>query len=428
VLLANARVGRLPLAVASLLGAVSLLTGCALGGTPLQDAQPIDAAEISFEDQDSCASQAAKSLQVQFKVEAAWSFCWAINPPVGLSIIAAAYSPASGTEIPVFRSASLAQIHVPYDDGERGQLDLPAFGSLTASMEQEDCPGGLIGVDGDESIDRGASLCARIVDDGLRYASSHHMDENRSGAGECLEAYTMTPVDWYTYLNRWTFCDDGTVLPSVGASGKLAPSYFGDQSNSTPLGPNGTELHLSHFHNVFWRIHFDLGASGSLAVEHVTYSNDGPEFTTSVNQVTHETSAQSSPGEVWRVASTALRNSDGNSASYDIDLHNDSPYRGVPGHSYTDRDIYITQQRPCEVLAAGNIAEDCASSVDQYEDGETLEDPVLWLQVGFHHIPRDEDEPLMNEHWQGFSMTPRNLTEKNRIIPSHHQDEVAHGH
>ncbi|AZS43714.1 hypothetical protein BWL13_01280 [Microbacterium oleivorans] len=45
-----------------------------------------------------------------------------------------------------------------------------------------------------------------------------------------------------------------------------------------------------------------------------------------------------------------------------------------------------------------------------FANAQALEDPVLWVQVGFHHIPRDEDQPVMNEHWQGFALQPRSLT------------------
>ncbi|TFB91600.1 hypothetical protein E3O48_16150 [Cryobacterium sp. HLT2-28] len=40
----------------------------------------------------------------------------------------------------------------------------------------------------------------------------------------------------------------------------------------------------------------------------------------------------------------------------------------------------------------------------------------MWVQTRFHHIPRDEDEPIMDEHWQGFAITTRDLTATNELI------------
>ncbi|MEV4118001.1 hypothetical protein [Micromonospora sp. NPDC049645] len=37
---------------------------------------------------------------------------------------------------------------------------------------------------------------------------------------------------------------------------------------------------------------------------------------------------------------------------------------------------------------------------------ETLTDPVLWVRIGFHYLPRDEDQSPMRAHWQGFDLMP----------------------
>ncbi|WP_076707882.1 hypothetical protein [Microbacterium oleivorans] len=112
-----------------------------------------------------------------------------------------------------------------------------------------------------------------------------------------------------------------------------------------------------------------------------------------------------------RLESTRIRNSDGHPIAYDLDHHNGAPYRDAIGSPYTSADVYVTEDNACERLAAQNpVDQGCASSVDMFANAQALEDPVLWVQVGFHHIPRDEDQPVMNEHWQGFALQPRSLT------------------
>ena len=50
-------------------------------------------------------------------------------------------------------------------------------------------------------------------------------------------------------------------------------------------------------------------------------------------------------------------------------------------------------------------------------DGETLDDPVAWVNVGFHHINRDEDQSPMPIHWQGFTLYPRDFAAQAPNIP-----------
>lgn len=38
-----------------------------------------------------------------------------------------------------------------------------------------------------------------------------------------------------------------------------------------------------------------------------------------------------------------------------------------------------------------------------------MTDPVAWVNVGFHHIPRDEDQSPMPVHWQNFQLVPRDF-------------------
>src|SRR5690606_15961360 len=39
--------------------------------------------------------------------------------------------------------------------------------------------------------------------------------------------------------------------------------------------------------------------------------------------------------------------------------------------------------------------------------------PVAWVNVGFHHVNRDEDQSPMPIHWQGFTLYPRDFSAMN---------------
>jgi primary-amine oxidase len=82
-------------------------------------------------------------------------------------------------------------------------------------------------------------------------------------------------------------------------------------------------------------------------------------------------------------------------------------------------DLTVTQYRACEKFATYNGDPQCrARSVLDYTNGETVTDPVLWIRVGFHHLPRDEDQSPMPAHWQGFDLVPRDLTATNPLGPT----------
>lgn len=370
---------------------------------------------IKATDQSRCSASERESLEASFTAGSRWSLCWDLEPQVGLVISDAVYSTVTGASISILKSASLAQIFVPYDDGLHEQLDLPAFGSFTANIEKSDCPAGQIFPAQDPV------LCTSIQSDGPRYEWYDYSFDtgNHTAEGVCFDLHTITPVDWYTYVNEWEFCDDGTIRGNVGAGGTLAPRYFGDDSNSSALGKDGSQLSLAHFHNVFWRVEFDLGGNDDSSLIEINDRSEGAKHWFEEEVFTVEAKRTTADGRSWRITSNSVLNSDNHAVSYDINAKNGDPYRDVEGHAYTDNDFYVTQYKECEILAAGNTISGCPSSVDLYQDGESLSRPVIWVQNGFHHLPRDEDEPIMNEHWQSFSMTPRDLTAKNELAPDH---------
>ncbi|WP_090038377.1 MULTISPECIES: hypothetical protein [unclassified Leifsonia] len=94
--------------------------------------------------------------------------------------------------------------------------------------------------------------------------------------------------------------------------------------------------------------------------------------------------------------------------SYGVLLQNADPYRRAD-HPYTNHDVYVTDQNPCEQIAAQDFDPPCGTEVDQFVNGEPLTHPVMWLQSSFHHRPRVEDEPLMDEKWLSFELVPRRV-------------------
>ena len=125
----------------------------------------------------------------------------------------------------------------------------------------------------------------------------------------------------------------------------------------------------------------------------------------------------------WRVSNPAETNDDGHPVSYQIDVGSTDSFTFTPdeqehGHD-AGYDIAFTNYDECQVFASKNRGA-CGSGVLDYvarSHDKALEDVVAWVAVGYHHVPRDEDQSPMELHWQGFSMTPRDLTAQRMDVP-----------
>lgn len=129
----------------------------------------------------------------------------------------------------------------------------------------------------------------------------------------------------------------------------------------------------------------------------------------------------------WRVVSGSGKNRDGHARSYELVPGASTKYLG---HDFTRHDVYFTEYDKCERFASDNLG-DCGAragkSVDTWVNGQTLTHPVVWVNVGFHHIARDEDQQPMPVHWQGFSIAPRDVTAMNPLTPPALAGHNGHG-
>lgn len=354
-----------------------------------------------------CASPSQR-IHARFDARSAWTLCWDHSIETGLVITSASYSTPDNHSTPVLTKASLAQIDVPYDNGSEEHLDLPGFGLTTTALSPRECSGTVLSIKSFKDV-----ACAQILNDGLRYEWSDYDfgTGNHSRRGQCLEVFEATPADWYTYITAWDFCDDGEIQARVGAGGTLAPGHYSDPTTGTAIGPGQSQLAVNHYHNVFWRIQPDLDGT---TVAQVDTSGSGAVRATTVTPITVETARDTAGSRLWELISNKLQNSHQHPESYDLLVQNADPYRRAD-HAYTNDDVYVTQQRNCELIAAKNFHPPCSTEVDQFVNGEKLAKPVLWVQSSFHHRPRDEDAPTMDEKWLSFELVPRGVSGTNPL-------------
>jgi primary-amine oxidase len=370
-----------------------------------------------------------------------WTMCWRISGTRGLVLEKIAYRPKKEPRpITVLASAALAQVDVPYDSGSVEYNDLSdiGFGNTAVDIGPAECPGGAISsayVPSQEHTVK--ALCVTTAPHGYAYRNddydAHGNPKRYTAQGSDLVVFSVSQLGWYEYVTEWNFSDDGTVTAKVGATGDLSPSDYSGQGTGWPIGKGDHDRATSHYHSVFWRLDFDLDGSSRARVEQYDTRRDGRGsgaaiLRTTRTPVTRELAATSALRRWWRVVSTAGRNADGHPRSWELVQQHSDHY---DAHAYTSKDVYVTQYRACEQLASGNSDPACAgrgTSVDKWADGETLTHPVMWVNVGFHHIPRDEDQTPMPMHWQGFQLVPRDVTAMSPLTPDALAGDDGQGH
>ncbi len=362
--------------------------------------------------------------------------CWSVHEDFGLVLSDITFTPAGGEAIPVIASLSIAQLEVPYDHGETTTEDITEAGfggGHMLTLTDTHCVGEVLAAEipyvGEGEV--GASpvrdvLCSDVVDAGVAYTSNDTGQTQAARRSE-WQLSTLSRVSWYEYISLYTFGDDGSIRPSLGATGNLSPVDYTDSDHGWPVGEGDDDHAASHSHNAVWRIHWSLGG-GDLAVQQYDASPTGvygPKSEVvdgSLADLDHPTTAEWVDRRWWRVLAPEILNADGHPISYQIDLeYTDTFTFTSDAHTHgsdAGYDVAFTNASTCELFATSNPG-DCGDSVLDYvadSSTEQLSDVVSWVAVGFHHVARDEDQGPMDSHWQGFTLLPRDLTAQ-RINP-----------
>ncbi|MQY38554.1 Phenylethylamine oxidase [Streptomyces sp. RB17] len=377
---------------------------------------------------------AAYRIEQELSTGTTWRMCWHYDSKAGLVLEDVSYQPKDEPKpIKVLNSARLAQIHVPYDDGKNEYSDLTDedFAQSLMNLSPAECPGGTIRtVKVPDAVDprhpNVQGLCTTTRARGHAYRMHDDLGTGKvyQAQGKDFLVYTVNQVGWYEYITEWRFQDDGTIAMNVGATGSLSwDDYDSGDGRGWPLGKGAKAYATSHSHNVFWRLDFGLDGSSKTKVEQYDSAvspraggQQGPTTKTTRTDITRELAGDLKDYRWWRVVSATGKNKDGHARSYEVVPGPSTKYLG---RAFTRHDLYVTEYDPCELFASDNprCGRGHPASVDRWVGGQTLTHPVIWMNVGFHHIARDEDQQPMPVHWQGFAIVPRDVTAMNPLTP-----------
>lgn len=365
--------------------------------------------------EETCGS--AYSINTELPNGARWSMCWEHTLQNGISFHHIAYQAKGGVQQDILYRAELAQVHVPYDDNGARYHDISDYGfgeKNLIELADKECTNGSLLVYYGKSV-----ICQQILPRGeeLRY-------QDKSVQGYKLSLFSISQIGSYNYIPRWEFFDNGTIELFVGATGALQRFVTGSQSDiGWPIAAD--KIGISHLHNFFWRLDFDLAGNGENDyIEEINFVPEGGGLKAKHDVLTIETGRDVNPQTLrtWLVADKELQNKANSPLAYEIQLYQSGQRDiGPLEEAFTTHDVYFTKAKECERFASRNVqADSCARDLSEFVNGESLEaaDLIVWPTTTFYHIPRAEDVPNMNIHWSGIRLKPFDWHNSNPLASS----------
>ena len=385
-----------------------------------------------------------------------WSFQFRTDARRGLVVSQVRYADG-GRERSIMYQGSLSELFVPYMDpadpwNYQGYFDLGTypslFGGIASSLERGvECPdyatyfdSWVVNADGAPRL-RARTSC--LFERGTSDVAWRHGREGgtvvdaRPKTDLVLRMY-MTAGN-YDYLFDWVFQQDGTVRVDAAASGmdqvKAAANAADDERYGRLIAPGLVGVNHSHFFS--FRIDLDVdGAGNSLQVERLRTERlpaQNPRRSIwSTESVTARTEAEGmrmstmAAPELWRIVNPSVRGPYSGFAGYQIESHSAmsllSPddYMQKRG-AFTEHMLWITPYQPAELYAAGDyptasVAPDGLARWTAANRPIANTDIVAWVTMGFHHVPRPEDWPVMPTARHSFEIRPMGFFARNPAI------------
>jgi primary-amine oxidase len=249
-----------------------------------------------------------------------------------------------------------------------------------------------------------------------------------------LVVRSIAQVGNYDYLVDWIFTQHAGIRVEVGLTGidaakAVLPGRIERTPYGTPVAPQLVAVNHSHHFN--FRLDLDVdGPSNSFVLgKLLRRPAPGPRKSVWVNEdrlVTSEDQGRMhAEHALWRVINPNRRNAMGEPTGYLVESHggvepliDKADYRRA---SFIEHPLWITAHDPDERYASGDTPNQNPGTpgLPQYQrDNQSLvnRDIVLWLSVGFHHVPHAEDWPVLSRERLSFELKPSNFFDRNPAL------------
>jgi len=365
-----------------------------------------------------------------------------------------------GTERQVAYQISPSEMFVPYMDPSptwsfKSYMDIGeyGFGVLASPLAPgRDCPTNSTYLSTTLADDHGKPVATEKIVCVFERATGdpvwrHYeiFDQTQESRPETELVVRFVPtVGNYDYLIDYVFNQKGEIAVRVGATGIDSvkgvraktlndPTAAADTAYGTLVAPN--LVAINHDHYINFRLDLDVDGQNNSFVEDKLMPRRLPADNPRRSLWTVRSEEKTQEGPVisdvhrtfWRVINPARRSATGYPRGYVI----------MPGHAdqsllspddppqqrsaFSAEQLWVTQYRPDELYAGGAYP-------NQSLGGDGLPrfvadnapivntDLVFWYTVGFRHVPRSEDWPVMPTLYAGFMIRPQNFFDQNPAL------------
>ncbi|MBT5241080.1 MAG: tyramine oxidase [Rhodospirillaceae bacterium] len=388
-----------------------------------------------------------------------WSFHTSFDRRVGLILSLVTYDDGDEARSVAYQLHP-SEMFVPYMDAGPGWyfrtfLDVGeyGFGSLSTSLKPgTDCPAHATFQDVTLPDDRGGSyvksraFCIFERDTG-RPAWRHAADNGavlESRPDVELVVRSIPTIGNYDYVIDYVFTLHGNIRVDVGATGidavkGVVTQNRGDESAAADLATGELVapglVAVYHDHYISFRLDLDVdGPANSVEVMEVvpqTLPADNPRrslWSVSPRLLETEGAVDKAPaGQVWRVINENQETKLGHHPGFHIEPGHQALSVLAPDDfpqmraAFTAKPLWVTQYNAMERHAAGLYPTQSrgGDGLPQWVADQSSirnEDVVLWYTVGFRHVTRVEDWPMMPTKWHSFTLRPFNFFERNPAL------------
>eukprot|EP00128_Syssomonas_multiformis_P002670 Colp12_sorted_trinity150504_noHs@12548 len=383
-----------------------------------------------------------------------WQFHVSFHPRMAAVVSTITYE-QGGTKRPIAFKASLSEMFVPYQDPTelwyyKSFFDAGEYGFglvATPLTPGVSCPDGALYIDGVFASAYGeAYVLPRAVCVFERYTGDliwrhvgldQHVSEERKAVE--LVVRSVSVVGYYDYVVDYVFRLDGSIRVKAGATGIDATKavdtnnrWDASYANDTTYGHLISSHLVAPYHDHWLNFRIDLDVDGMdnsfivQSLERTELNGEGAGLRKGIWEskerlITAEENAKFTAGTkkptVWKFASASHTSYLGNPTAYEIkaaglatlmSAHDPVEYRG----RFIEHQLWVTQYHEDELYAGGQYP----NQGEQHDDGLAVwtaqnrslvaTDLVAWVNIGFHHITRQEDFPVLPVSYYHFDIKP----------------------
>jgi primary-amine oxidase len=384
-----------------------------------------------------------------------WNIRFGINPRRGLEVYDVSFK-NKDTDRKILYRGSLSEAVTPYGDPawidfyaiDGGDMVLANY-NLRSIIPGQDVPPNTVFLDGvihdhlgkPIVVPRGIAVFER--DGQLLW---RHQNESRRSRELVITSYII--IDNYDYSFSWIFDEAGGIKTEVLLSGVVNNYGKGNMFVDTKEELNRSEESYTmidyriaaplHQHFFSFRLDFDVDGPNNSLVEINTQNVEGDDKKTSSpwfqntlqtfsteKEVQREMNAMTS--RMWKVINPTMVNKIKQPTSYILmPMGNAFSKSGIESGArskfhFLNSHLWATRYNKNEMYAGGKYTnyEFQSEGLPKFiEDNESIqnEDLVLWYTVGFTHMPRPEDWPVMPAHRGGFKLIPFGFFDSNPAL------------